>query len=262
MPPIEAPTTACSRSMPRCSVSNRCCAATMSRSAKRGKAHARLRRAVRRRRREAVADRVGDDHAPARRVERLAGADEEIEPMVRRRQRRADEDRVRAIGVQRAVRDERLPVVDDRLARLERAGRRARTRDAARRRGRARAADVFTASSMTVRVPTPLARSAKPSLISSSAIRRVISSSSMTLPSRYCSTSHGKSRFGMRVAVARADDPLLAHQRAPAERDLVVDVDLAEPDDLRRPAAPLRPRAGTPPRGRPPRTRSRRRGRR
>ena len=37
IPPIDAPTTACSRSMPRCSTSRRCWAAIMSRSAKRGK---------------------------------------------------------------------------------------------------------------------------------------------------------------------------------------------------------------------------------
>src|SRR5439155_2026605 len=35
-----------------------------------------------------------------------------------------------------------------------------------------------------------------------------------------------------RPAIARAPDALLAHQAAPAEGDRVLDIDLAEPDDL------------------------------
>src|SRR5947209_1653219 len=35
-----------------------------------------------------------------------------------------------------------------------------------------------------------------------------------------------------RIAVARAHDPLLAHERAPAERHFVVHVDLAQPHHL------------------------------
>src|SRR5262252_930388 len=43
---------------------------------------------------------------------------------------------------------------------------------------------------------------------------------------------HGEITRGPGVAVARAADALLLHQRAPAETDLDVDVDLAEPDHL------------------------------
>src|SRR5205085_10584427 len=38
------------------------------------------------------------------------------------------------------------------------------------------------------------------------------------------------------AAIARTADALLGHQAAPAERDLVLHIDLAEPDDL--PARP------------------------
>ena len=57
--------------------------ATMSRIVKRGKRMPGWRVAVRGRGRQAVADRVGGDDEPAlARIERLAGADQEIEPMV------------------------------------------------------------------------------------------------------------------------------------------------------------------------------------
>ena len=199
IPPIDAPTTACSRSMPSSVVEQPMLGRDHVAQGEAGKAHARLGRAVRGRGREAVADRVGGDHEPARRVERLARADQEIEPVVRAGERGADQDGVRAVGVERAVGDVGLAVVDDRLARFELAGRRGRTRDAAHRRGRRRAADASSpaqANSITVRMPSPRARPAKPSLISSRPMRRVIRASSSSLPSSQSEHSHGKSRFG------------------------------------------------------------------
>src|SRR5947209_1850445 len=38
--------------------------------------------------------------------------------------------------------------------------------------------------------------------------------------------------LGTCIAIARAHDAFLAHERSPAERDLLVDVDLAEPHDV------------------------------
>src|SRR3954468_23781605 len=41
-----------------------------------------------------------------------------------------------------------------------------------------------------------------------------------------------ENRAGAGIPVARSHDALLAHERAPAEADLLVDIHLAQPDDI------------------------------
>ena len=83
------------------------------------KAHARLLRAVGRRGREPVGDRIGGNNEIACRIERLARPDQEIEPVVVTRQRDADQHCVRLLAIQLAVRRVGLAVVPDHLAGLQ-----------------------------------------------------------------------------------------------------------------------------------------------
>ena len=80
----------------------------------------RLRRRVARARREPVCDRVGADDEILVGVERLAGADEKIEPMMIAAHRRDHQDRIRFLGVERAMRHIGDGEILDRLAALER----------------------------------------------------------------------------------------------------------------------------------------------
>jgi len=123
-------------------------------------------------------------------------------------QRRADDDRIRAFVIEYPVRDVRLLVVDDLPARFE--------LEIAKRCNTMFGVDVFRcewrmhevvseasrrrcgvqSNVMTVRMPSPRASAAKPSLMSRSAIRAVTSSSSLIAPFMYASTIQGKSRSG------------------------------------------------------------------
>ena len=82
-------------------------------------AHARLRGAGARRGGEAVADGVGRHHEILVRVERLAGADEEVQPVVVAADRSDHQDRVRLLRVQLAVRHIGDGKVLDHIAALE-----------------------------------------------------------------------------------------------------------------------------------------------
>ena len=119
MPPIDGPITATTWSMPSFSFSSRYCDSTMSRMANFGKLHARLRLGIARRRGEAVADRIGADDEILVGVERLAGPDHEIEPMMIAGDRRHHQDGVGLARVQRAVGDVGDREIPDRLAALQ-----------------------------------------------------------------------------------------------------------------------------------------------
>jgi hypothetical protein len=82
MPPIDAPTTVNKCSMER---------------------HARLRLAVRRRRTESVADRIGRDDEIAIGIECLTRSDQIIQPVMIAADRRRHQDRIRLRCVERAV---------------------------------------------------------------------------------------------------------------------------------------------------------------
>jgi hypothetical protein len=83
------------------------------------KLHARLRFGIARRSREAVRDRIGANDEILFGVERLAGADHEVDAMMVAAHSRHHQDRVGSAGVERAVRDIGNREVLDRLAALQ-----------------------------------------------------------------------------------------------------------------------------------------------
>ena len=170
------------------SVSSRCCAATMSRRAKRGKRmpgcaalfEGEVERPLPIGSVAITNQRAGSSALPGPIRKSSRWCVPESEAQIRTAFERS--------AFERAVGDVRLAVVDDRLARLEL---QVAERELAMRRVdvvggerwmlHRRPAQRRTRS--TVRMPSPRARPAKPSLISSRAMRRVISSSSLSLPS-------------------------------------------------------------------------------
>ena len=119
MPPIDGPTTATTWSMPSFSFIRRYCDCTMSRmvnfgNCMRGCAFELLGEVER-----PLRDRIGADDEIFVGVQRLAGADQEVEPVVIARDRRHHQDGVGLLVVEFAVRDVGDRKILDHLAALE-----------------------------------------------------------------------------------------------------------------------------------------------